>query len=255
MSKYTTELRFICEVESGLKNSTGQSAIAHVIENAMPKIFNFTFPIFDEAYRIVLERKILYHYYTREIGLETYGLWKLKLLTKLNEIMPFYNKLYQSELLEFNPFYDVNLTRTSNREFNGDTTSNGETNLTDNAETTTVPNLTTTNTTTNTNRFSDTPQGSLSNIENNTYLTSATIDNGSSTNIQSGTNVVNSSDTQNSTNSNNTTVKNLDDYIETVIGKQGSTDYSTLLLKFRETFLNIDMMVLNELDDLFMKIW
>lgn len=74
-------------------------------------MFDFQFPIFDESYRSVIETKILRHYYTREIGLETVGLWKLKLNTKLNEIMPYYNKLYKSELIEFNPLYDVELTR------------------------------------------------------------------------------------------------------------------------------------------------
>jgi hypothetical protein len=111
MSVYTTQVRFICEAEAGLKKSVGYDNVNTVIQNAIPKIFNFSWPIFDESYRNVLETKILKHYYTREIGLETYGLWKLKLDTKLNEIMPYYNQLYKSALLEFNPFYDVDLTR------------------------------------------------------------------------------------------------------------------------------------------------
>ena len=53
------------------------------------------------------------HYYTREIGFETVGLWKLKLQTKLNEIMPYYNKLYETELLKYNPLYDVDMTTTN----------------------------------------------------------------------------------------------------------------------------------------------
>ena len=57
------------------------------------------FPIFDENYRSVLETKILRHYYTREIGFETVGLWKHYLKTKLNEIMPKYNKLYEASIV------------------------------------------------------------------------------------------------------------------------------------------------------------
>ena len=49
-------------------------------------IFDFDFPIFDEDYKIPLEKKILRHYYLREIGFETLGVWKLKLNDKLNEI-------------------------------------------------------------------------------------------------------------------------------------------------------------------------
>ena len=113
MSKYTTEVRFICETEAGLTDSVGFDDVDSVIEAALPHIFSFDFPIFDEDYRSVIETKILRHYYTREIGMETYGLWKLRLQTKLNEIMPFYNKLYESELLKYNPLYDVDMTTTN----------------------------------------------------------------------------------------------------------------------------------------------
>lgn len=115
MSKYTTEVRWICETEAA-KVATdripeGFSGIDTIIELSAPAIFNFDFPIFDENYRLVLEKKILRHFYTREIGEETVGLWKLRLWDKLNVIMPYYNKLYNSELLEFNPLYDVDLER------------------------------------------------------------------------------------------------------------------------------------------------
>ena len=111
MSKYTTEVRFICEEASGLLESKGYNDIENIITKAIPKIFNFNFPIFDENYRCVLETKILKHFYTREICEETVGLWKLRLNTRLNEIMPYYNKLYESELLEFNPLYTTDLTK------------------------------------------------------------------------------------------------------------------------------------------------
>ena len=80
MSKYTTELRFICETLAGLKESVGYADTAHVIEQAAPIIFSFPFPIDDEAYRPILERKIIRHYYTREISEETVcGNFALKL--------------------------------------------------------------------------------------------------------------------------------------------------------------------------------
>ena len=113
MSKYTTEVRFICESLTGHDDSTGYDDIDSIIQDAIPLIFSFDFPIFDEEYRNVLCTKILRHYYTREIGLETYGLWKLKLQTKLNEIMPYYNKLYESELYKYNPLHDVDMTTTN----------------------------------------------------------------------------------------------------------------------------------------------
>ena len=112
MSKYTTEVRYICENAAGYKESKGYSDVDKIIEDSIPSIFSFDFPIFDDNYRNVLCTKILRHYYTREIGFETVGLWKLKLQTKLGEVMPYFNQLYKSELLKFNPLYDVDLNTT-----------------------------------------------------------------------------------------------------------------------------------------------
>ena len=119
MSKYTTEVRFICETEAGYTESKGFNSIDNILDIAAPKIFNFDFPIFDENYRLPLEKKILRHYYTREISEETVGLWKLRLQDRLCMIMPYYNKLYESELLEFNPLYDVDYTRQHTGESEG----------------------------------------------------------------------------------------------------------------------------------------
>lgn len=109
MSKYTTELRFICENEYN-GESSGFNEINKILTKVAPKIFNFDFPIFDEEYRIPLEVKILRTYYTREICEETVGLWKLRLQNKLCNIMPYYNQLYKSALLEFDVFKDVDYT-------------------------------------------------------------------------------------------------------------------------------------------------
>lgn len=119
MSDYTTQIRFICESKSGLTDSVGFSGIKEAIENSVDDIFNFEWPIFDEAYRVPLEIKILRHFYTREIGEETFGLWQLRLCDRLNVIMPYYNQLYKSELIKFNPMYDVDLTTEHERANDG----------------------------------------------------------------------------------------------------------------------------------------
>ena len=279
MSKYTTELRYICETEAGLSESVGQTKIKDVIAKAIDKIFDFDFPIFDEGYRNVLETKILKHYYTREIGLETYGLWKLKLDTKLNEIMPFYNQLYKSALLEFNPLYEVDYTKTGNRDSSG-TRDNSESsnesyeesneykeNHEDSSSSSSDGTLTKGTTTTTTNYYSDTPQGAITNVIDGTYLTNATYNvagnTGSDTTNNSG-----NSDNDGSSKSNNdkdgsrkgskTSKGNLTDtesYLESVRGKTSGKSYSSLLMEYRETFINIDMMVIEELSDLFFGLW
>lgn len=119
MSKYTTELRFICEQYAGLSESVGYPNVKDVIEQSRTKIFDFDFPIFDEEYRAVLETKIIKHYYMYEIGFETVSLFKYFLDTRLNEIMPYYNQLYKSELIKFDPMCDFDYTVQGNRTGSG----------------------------------------------------------------------------------------------------------------------------------------
>jgi hypothetical protein len=132
VSKYTTEVRFICEDAAGYDESKGFNDIDEVLTKAAPKVFNFDWPIFDENYRLPLEKKILRHNYTREICEETVGLWKLRLQDTLCNIMPYYNKLYESELIKFNPMYDVDMTTTHRgssdtvNELNRDETESGK---------------------------------------------------------------------------------------------------------------------------------
>jgi hypothetical protein len=253
MSKYTTEVRFICENNAGLSESEGANNVDSILDKCWNKVFNFDFPIFDENYRQILCRKILKHYYTREIAHETVGRWKLALNAKLNEIMPYYNQLYKSELLEFNPFYDVDLTRsregsgTSNKTSNNTETNSG-----------TSKNVSSGSGTSNTdtlNRFSDTPQNSMDTqgIADSVPLTTVTKVNEDNTTTNESTDTLTRND--NKTGSGTENINNTDKYIETVKGKQGTENYSSLLKKFRETFLNIDMMIIEDCSDCFFTLW
>lgn len=296
MSKYTTELRFICEQQSGLDESVGYNDVNTVISNARPKIFNFTYPIFDNAYKPTLETKILKHFYTREIGLETYGLWKLKLDTRLNEIMPYYNKLYESELLEFNPLYTHDIKTTGYKHNSGEhhddigyggrdvSTLSGTDSAVNSGND--VSRLSGTDTRASADKtntwdlYSDTPQGGINGIQaaeddpslaTNGYLTNArhiigdtdgstgsttygktdTLTHGKTTNTTYG-----KTDTlaYGKTEDNDGTFENENDYWETVQGYMGRNP-SKSLLEFRTTFLNIDMMIIEELEDLFFQLW
>lgn len=253
MSKYTTEVRFICENSAGLSKSDGANNVDSILDKCWNKVFNFDFPIFDENYRQILCRKILKHYYTREIAHETVGRWKLALNAKLNEIMPYYNQLYKSELLEFNPFYDVDLTRS--REGSG--TSNKTSNNTE-TNSSTSKNVSSGSGTSNTdtlNRFSDTPQNSMDTqgIADSVPLTTVTKVNEDNTTTNESTDTLTRNDSKTGNGTEN--INNTDKYIETVKGKQGTENYSSLLKKFRETFLNIDMMIIEDCSDCFFTLW
>lgn len=236
MSKYTTQVRFICESYADLTESAGFNNIETVLDKSWSKIFS-EFPIFDEKYRAELCKKILRHYYTREICCETVGRWKLFLSDKMKNIMPYYNQLYQSELLKIEPLVSVN--RSVSHEGKGSETKTSSRNGT-NSSTTRTDGRTDT-----WSYYSDTPQGSIDGLESNDYLTNATHNTGTdgTSSTLSGT----TSDSETGTGNRS------DSYVDKILGYEGNQ--SEMLLKFRETFINIDMMVIDELKDLFFTIY
>lgn len=279
MSKYTTEVRFICESKSGLENSSGADNVDEVIAGAWNKIFTSKAPFFDESYRSVLCQKILKHYYLREICCETVGIWKLWMNERLETIMPYYNKLYESELIKFEPLNDVNLTRKHDRTVDGTEERNGETSDTSNgtrevtgtndSKETGTGKTTTSASSDETKKdlYSDTPQGAITGLENENYLTNArkitdSVTRSGNDNTDTTRNVDNdytenetTNNTKNGTNKVIGTSNTTEDYLETLVGKQGSGTYSKMLMEFRDTFLNIDMMVIDEFKDLFFGLW
>ena len=247
MSKYTTEVRFICESKSGLSESKGFGSVDEVLNGSWDKIFTSKVSFFDEEYRGVLCKKILKHYYLREIGCETVGIWLLWMNTKLEEIMPYYNKLYESELIKFNPMYDVDWNRKGNK--TGNESGSGSRSTSGNNSGTNTQNGTSSNT--RKDLYSDTPQGALTGIETETYLTNARkVSDSGETGVNSSTSG-SYEDSESSSNNVDTT----EDYVESVCGKQGGSSYSKLLNEFRETFLNIDMQVIEEFEEMFMGMW
>ena len=259
MSKYTTEVRFICETAYGLTESVGLSRVDEVLEGSVDKVFDFPFPIFDENYRKILEKKILRHYYTREISAETVGLWKLWLSTRLNEIMPNYNKLYEAELNIINPLYTTDMTTKRDNKRNDNRTGNENINDTTKIKSDGTSGGTSSGTanSTNTNAYSDTPQGSLSGVDELTYLTNASKDTGSTTsnNSSSTTTHDESENTYGRVRNDSDSLNSVEDYLEHVYGFNGNKISAELLKKYKDVMLNIDLMIINDLEDLFFQLW
>lgn len=235
MSKYTTQLRFICEQQAGFSESVGYTDVSDVISAAMPKIFDFNYPIHDEAHRNDLQTKILKHYYTREIGMETYGLWKLRLDAKLNEIMPYYNEMYASLDYLKDPMDDVDYKRVID----------GTEEVVRDEDTRSTQQGTSTSSGTRFDANSDTPQGALQNVRDEVYLSSAGK---VTTDTQDSNNVTGTFDTDETRNRNSNTV-------ESVKGKMHAHTKAKMVMEYRKAIVNVDMMVVNELEELFMQIF
>lgn len=202
MAKYTTTIKTLIDnnFDFGLKS----------------------YPIFDENYRDTLNNNILYHYYENEIGFETAGLFKFYLNQKLNEIMPYYNRLYENQNKILNEMFDnVDIKEEFIR--NTNTSANSNSNSNSNSK----------------NLFQDTPQGSLdfTELENQKWATNYNMSKG---NINDTSNTSGTSD---------------ENYIKHITGNNGNKYKIEMLSMIKDNLLNIDMMIINDLQELFMQIF
>jgi len=263
MSKYTTELQNIILSEFDLGMDI--------------------YPIFSEEYRTTLNSKIFNHYYFHEIGFETVSRFKHYLNNTMNEIMPYYNKLYQSELLAINPLLsferktnaekDTSNTVVKSLDNTTDQTMHSESvGNVDGTQNTTVDSTRgndATNTISDKDIFSDTPKALLtdSDITTNLYATDVRIR--ANTNVVDENEVLNSveglvrgEETSSTGDATNTTIVDTDETATStlnevnVVTENGfEIPLSELLLKYRSTFLNIDAMIIKDLKDLFLMIY
>lgn len=192
-----------------------------------------------------LNNKILSYYRFREIGFETVGRFLFELETALNEIMPYYNQLFYSADQDFNPIYNVDYIRNTQR-------NKSDTNI-GSQSSTTNSSATGTSTDNSKNVTSDTPQNQLSitneQIDQLDYASEASW----------GKNSNSTSDTSSSTsNASNSVIGNeKEGIVETTKGNFGVTSAQDLIMKYRETLLNIEQLIIHDtrIAELFMLIY
>lgn len=278
MAVYTTQLRTICteiaENKEGYERAARMSP-DEIIEAARPVLFDFLYPVYDENYKPVLETKIIKHFFFREIGLETPAQFKFFLNETLNLEMPVLNEYYKTAVLQFNPLYDVDITRERHGEAESDRTGQDSANISQTETSTGTDVLNGSGRTTNQNTsitngtarlaHSDTPQNGLTDVDNNRYLTDyqknqnnqATTDSGQGTSesTSNGTSTSNRNASGTNTTDRQENIASTDHYIETVKGKQGMKSYSEMITDFRNALVNVDKMVFEKLEPLFMGIY
>jgi len=252
MAKYTIELRQI--LKSNIDIGLGPN----------------DYPIFDESYRVTFNDKLLKHYMFNEIGSETADRFVYYLNRTLNEIMPYYNKLYVAELKEFDFLIDFKKTVTGSKvididvkqNIDNETTIESETSQNSTTETDSTANKSDNSNTQNgatvLNIGSETPQSQLllGNIEENLYADKANVTKDNSSvafiaNSDTNSNQTVEDRTKNSVESDSasSTINKTDS--ETTeshnMSEEGfNTSQSELLMKYRETLINIDMMVIED---------
>lgn len=234
-------------------NSTGVTVELRDIVESGVDVWKFEYPTYyTGAQKTAFEQKVLDHYWLRQIGQETVGRWLHYFRTRMREIMPYYIQLYESEALMRgieDPFGNVDIVETFEQENTGTTTTDSTT--TTEGTSTADGSESRTNSSEGEKRFSDTPQGDISNI--NKYLTNLTQDylDGRDSLTKSDEASTEATSTGTATALERGTVK----HTLTKKGNQGVNTYAHDMKELRETFLNIDMMVINELKDLFLQVY
>ncbi len=189
------------------------------------------YQIFDESYRKELNTKIKQHFWYNEIAHETVDIFLFQLKVKMNEIMPYYNQMYKAELIERDPFVTVKMTSkntsTGTSRTSAESKENGSSTSSTDAKSRAVQ--------------SETPQTMLSG--NGDYATGA-ADSTSLTGVKSSSD---STGSQTSTSSSDGTGTS------SQVGFSGSM--SSLIQAHRDAIINIDMMIIAQLEPLFMYIW
>lgn len=194
------------------------------------------YPIFDEQYREFLNSKILDHYWYNEIAHETVDMFVHQIRVKMAEIMPYYNKWYGAELVDIDPLstQDTRSTGGSRSKSRGSSQQQGSTSN----ENDTASNGHSMSRTVQ----SDYPQARLAG--NKDYATASTEN---TTDNHGGQKVRGHADqsSQALQDSSGEASSELHSW-----GRSGHT--AALIAAWRETFVNVDMMVISELEPLFM---
>lgn len=202
--------------------------LRELVENGV-NIWDFDYPSYYEGdAKKAFEQKVIDHFYFRQIGQETTGRFLHMFRARVREVMPYYIQMYKSvEIMNEidDPFGNVDIIETFTQTTMGKGQSESKT--TGKSDTDTE------------HRLSTTPQGSISNIDE--YMTEASKDNAT----------VNDTGSANTTASNEETVTH--EFRKT--GNQGVNTYAHDMVELRETFINVDMMVINALNDLFLLVY
>lgn len=196
---------------------TGLTVTIRDLVQSGVKIWDFEYPSYYKGEeKKAFEQKVIDHYYMREIGQETVGRFLHYFRARMREIMPYYIQLYESEAL-MRGLDDPFGNVNIVETFEQTTTGSGSGSSNNDSET----------------RFSNTPQGAVSNLDS--YLTSAEKGEGKSSNEFQNTGTVKHTFTKQ--------------------GNQGVNTYAHDMFELRKTFLNIDMLIIDDLRNLFMGVY
>lgn len=171
------------------------------------------YPIWKEEHRAELEKKIVDHYYMRQIGFETFGRFKHELNTRMREIMPYYVEMWKTTQFKYNPIENYNMTE----KFTEDGTSSGSSSAS------------------SMNKYNDTPMSEVKDLQ--AHLSKNV------TNVTQDDSEANSEGKHHQVNTGTRT------------GNIGVTTTQQMIQQERDIILNLDKLIIDELQDLFLGVF
>lgn len=198
-----------------------------IVNSADFTLFDFDYNLYDNELKLAFEKKFIDHFYFYEIGLTPIARFKKALQIKLNDIYPYYKQLYQTELrcIDIDFMLNKDLKEQYTRELTGNSSVNQSSTSSSND--------------TSLNINNDTPQNKIDDLDQ--FMTSASKNTDNSTMNSSGTNSAENNSTET--------------YSLVSQGNIGVTSSAELLEKWRNALINIDQMIFEECNDLFMLIY
>lgn len=201
--------------------------INQIVNDLDFKLFDFDYNLYDNELKSAFEKKFIDHFYFYEIGLTPIARFKKALQIKLNDIFPYYKQLYETELRckDIDFMLNKDLKEQYTRELTGNSSVNQSSTSTSND--------------TSLNINNDTPQNKIDDLDQ--FMTSASKNTDNSTMNSSGTNSAENNSTET--------------YSLVSQGNIGVTSSAELLDKWRSVLINIDQLIFEECNDLFMLIY
>lgn len=232
MASYTIELRRVCEIygRDTVENWFKSYNIEDYLSPSQIEILTKAGLWNKEK----LAKKIVDHYFMREIGFETPALFEHFAKVEMQEIMEYYLPLIYSTAIEFDPLVNVDYTETFEREIEGSAENQGSSNSSSN------------NTSSGLSVYSDTPQGQINKQEilNGKHASNTTA------NENEGS-ISDETSTKNSGSSNT-----LENYSKRIKGNSGvSATAQALIKQYRDIVKAYDKEIIDKLNSLFMGIY
>ena len=230
--------------------------VEEMMNNPLTKnIFPDNYPFYtdDVQARKEFEEKFIEHFYYREIGFETPFMFKQRLENLLKLRMPYWTKLYETELeaKDINFLLNKDLKETFIRNVDTENKLTGET--TTNQNSSSNGTMTQDGTSSNNHKESMLNDGVSQSSLTDGYLTGTSSDNGESTsNAHSNTSDESSLNSSSNQSGNESSTESTELISQ---GNIGITSSAQLLKEWRDVLISMDEIIINECSQLFMKLY